>query len=274
MGGDEGDEITVYGIKNYDDNMNQLQLAFFNSCSTGTDKNNESLVGAMYEEGAHCIVSFTRTCIFNSSQEWYGYFNLALNKTDIDTAIIFADRMLLNSIGDFGNTNARHVLGDTSLFYNYEAFVPSDNSSTLLANATRKIQHGFELEDFEEYAYSPDSDIYYITTDNERNLYGYLNDSNDLAFYLMNRRYTNFEGDYMYMSNAMSCCVSYLNELGYSLGDFTFETSNEYSSEFIIELSKREEAKKGEIEKIVIYVEKDSSNMHHVTFFRAIRNEG
>lgn len=258
--------VTVNGIKDYDGDMNRLQLSFMNSCSTGKNNISESLVGAMYEEGAHCIVSYIRECGYISSQEWYGLFNLALNKLDVETASIFADRMLLHSGISNQNTNARHVLGDTSVFYNYEAIAVGEE--TYMTNTI-----GEETNEENENAHDPISEDFISYTDSSGNLYGRIIGSN-ATFYLMNRRNVCFEGDYVCLNDALTCCNSYLNKLGYNTSSFDYESSNDYSSEFIIEFNAKTDVAVGEVEKIIMYVEVDSNNTNHVTFFKAIKKEG
>lgn len=292
-GEDSSEIIEVSGILDQNEELNSLQLAIMNSCSVGADNNNENLVGLMYELGAHCIVSYTKEVNVPLTEKWYEYFNLALSGADVEFAERFADRMYLNT-----DTCSRHVLGDTSIFYNYEANaivdeellvldlnniensyenrllsqnINSDNRIITLTNGTVDV-----LELTSASSESEDINGYRAYFGVNNDLYGYSNFNDTLAFYSMNHRTDKYGRTVVDSDAALDCASAFLRQFRFYSTDYIVSNSNDYSTEFIIKYipdTSEETVGEGGVTCITVIVENDENNNPVVTFANIERKE-
>lgn len=257
----------------------QICMLVMNSCLSGSSINNESLLGAMYEEGAKCLVAHTEEVDANMSPIWQKYFNLALSVSDVENALEFTDRVINTNGVSNGDSTTNLVLGDTSYFYNYDIFDMSEeininNNADMISNIYENEISLFSIDDeifSNELVASVDTDYNDIGfyTDSEGSIYGYSNVTSKLIMYNYNHKSSSVGIGTVLTVNAINCAREFLSDIGYgSMIEYDMILSNSYSTEYIIKYVNNN-AESGEIAQVCVYVENDGNGDEVVTFYMA-----
>lgn len=291
----DNETINVYGINDYEGDFNKLQFAFMNSCETGANNGNESLVGTMYNRGAHCIMAHTESIGKPMWEAWQEYFNICFNISDVNNAITFADRMAVGYDGDAASS--KHILGNTSYFYNYEANASAaTNASTYLIELSNDNDKIPELKNnetisesnilFSEYTETDTSEEASDTVDYNELNYAYDSKGSIRGYskyyqenlgydiqllYSYNDKENRLGNNPVNSTNAVLLARSFIIEdMDIFLGpEFVIKiTPNDYANEFIYDCINKD-AESGDIRSIIVYVEEDENDVPYVTFYKA-----
>lgn len=266
---DEVTDINVYGVSEYDGNLNKLNMCILTSCSAGANNGDESLVGTIYEEGAHCIISQTEYIGEYTALEWSADFSLALSIMDVESAIKYADRVNYTYHGSNNeNINSKLILGDTSIGYNYDIYIEQEETSVVEEQKVIEINGSYiSLNpinvDVPSYAKSKNLKLY---RDSNNNLYGFSKSTDNLLLYYYNHKNNSIGNQAVWHLNAYSCASGFLTDIGFDLRNYSFTSSNDYSNEFIITYTTDSS---NCISKATLYVEEDDNGEAYVTFYLA-----